>query len=102
MLADFCPGSLPLAGSISEGVLWRPGHWTQGEEADRVAFGSEIAACRFPDDSSTTAGLLPDPSALPPLQGGNQENDLHQIPINTPGRLPWWHLFPRVKQGDQP
>lgn len=53
-----------------------------------MAFGSEIAACRFPDDSSTTAGLLPDPSALPPLQGGSQETDLHQIPINTPGQTP--------------
>ena len=101
-LAGFCPGSLPLTGSSLEGALWRPGHWTQGEEADRVAFGSEIAACRFPDDSSTTAGLLPDPSDLPPLKGGDQETDLHQIPINTPGRIPWWCLFPRVKQRDWP
>lgn len=102
VLAGFCLGSLPLTGSSSEGALWRPGHWTQGEEADRVAFGSEIAACRFPDDSSTTAGLLPDPSDLPPLKGGDQETDLHQIPINILGRLPWWCLLPRVKQGDWP
>lgn len=64
-------GSLPLAGFKSEEVLWRPGHWTQGEERDLMPFSSEIAACCVPDDSSTTAGLPSDCSALPPLWSGN-------------------------------
>lgn len=70
-------GSLPLTGFISEDVLWRPGHWTQGEETDPMPLSSEIAACPVPDDSSTTAGLPSDPSVLPPPQAGNCNTDLH-------------------------
>ena len=60
-----------LTGFISEQVFWRPGRWTQGEERDPMPLSSEIAAACVPDDSSTTAGLLADSSALPPLCSGN-------------------------------
>ena len=54
-----------------------------------MAFSSEVAACRFPGDSSTTAGLLSGPFALPPLRGGSEDTDLHHVPVNPRGRLPW-------------
>lgn len=78
-------------------MLWGPGHGTQGEERDPMPFSSEIAACPVPDDSSTTAGFLSHPFALPALGGGNQDAEQHRSPVNATGR-PSWLVF--VSRGE--